>query len=79
MLLRLPELSRGSKEAVITAWHVALYGQVKRGEDIVEVSTDKATFDIPSPCDGTLTEIMRFPGETVEKDEVIGKITGPGI
>ena len=78
MLLRLPELSRGSKGSVITAWHVALNGHVKKGEDIVEVSTDKATFDVPSPCDGTLTRIMKSPGETVEKDEIIAEITGPG-
>jgi 2-oxoglutarate dehydrogenase E2 component (dihydrolipoamide succinyltransferase) len=78
MLLRLPEISRSSKQAVITAWHVALNGQVKKGEDIVEVSTDKATFDVPSPCDGILTGIMKFPGETAEKDEVIAEITGMG-
>lgn len=77
MFLRLPELSSGSKEAVITAWHVGLNGSVEKGQDLVEVSTDKATFDITSPCDGTLTRTMKSPGETAENDEVIAEIAEP--
>jgi pyruvate/2-oxoglutarate dehydrogenase complex dihydrolipoamide acyltransferase (E2) component len=75
MFLRLPELSTGSKETAITAWLVELNGRVRKGQDLVEVSTDKATFDISSPCDGTLTRTMKSPGETAEKGEVIAEIT----
>ncbi|MGB2599486.1 MAG: lipoyl domain-containing protein [Candidatus Omnitrophota bacterium] len=74
MELRLPELSGESSEAVITVWHVAENGRVAKDQDLVEVTTDKATFDIPSPCDGVLTSIVKKEGETARTDEAIAEI-----
>jgi 2-oxoglutarate dehydrogenase E2 component (dihydrolipoamide succinyltransferase) len=47
---------------------------VVKGRDLVEIVTDKATFDVPAPCDGILTKIKKEPGETVTTDEVIAVI-----
>jgi pyruvate/2-oxoglutarate dehydrogenase complex dihydrolipoamide acyltransferase (E2) component len=74
MELRLPELSEDTTEAVITAWHVPESGRVEKDQDLLEVATDKATFDIPAPCDGVLTKIIKNSGETVKKDDVIAEI-----
>jgi pyruvate/2-oxoglutarate dehydrogenase complex dihydrolipoamide acyltransferase (E2) component len=74
MELRLPELSEETSEAVITAWHVPENGRVEKDQDLVEVTTDKATFDIPAPCGGVLTKIMKKNGETAKADEIIAEI-----
>jgi 2-oxoglutarate dehydrogenase E2 component (dihydrolipoamide succinyltransferase) len=74
MELRLPELSEGSSEAIITVWHAAENGRVIEGQDLIEVSTDKATFDIPSPCSGVLVNIVRKKGETVKTNEILAEI-----
>ena len=74
MLLRLPEVSSRKEGAVITEWYTALNGKVKKGQDMVEVSSDKATFDIFSPCDGVLVDILKKQGESVLVGEVIAEI-----
>ena len=74
MELRLPELSEGSSEAVITVWHATENGRVIKDQDLVEVTTDKATFDIPSPCDGILVNVAKKEGETARTDEILAEI-----
>ena len=74
MELRLPELSENNDDTVITEWHVKENENIKKGEDLIEVATDKATFDIPAPCDGVLVKILRKEGDNVKTDEVIAEI-----
>ncbi len=75
MKIRLNDLLEGAKEATITAWHVDERGRVSKDQDMVEVATDKATFDVPSPCDGVVAKIFKREGETVKTDEAIAEIT----
>ena len=74
MELRLPELSEGQEEVVITQWHLSEEDPVAKDQDLLEVSTDKATFDISSPCDGILKKIYKTDGESARTDEVIAEI-----
>lgn len=71
----LPQISEGTKEAVITAWHVRENGRVEQGEDLVEVTTDKATFDVPSPVTGTLVRILKTEGDAAQVNEAIAEIS----
>ncbi|MEA3489903.1 MAG: lipoyl domain-containing protein [Candidatus Omnitrophota bacterium] len=72
--LRLPELSENGGETVITAWHVTQNGYVVKDQDLLEVATDKATFDVPSPCAGVLIKILKKEGEEVRAGEIIARI-----
>ncbi|MGB2601085.1 MAG: biotin/lipoyl-containing protein [Candidatus Omnitrophota bacterium] len=74
MELKLTGISQDAKEATITLWHKSESERVVKGRDLVEIVTDKATFDVPAPCDGILTKIKKEPGETVTTDEVIAVI-----
>ncbi len=74
MELRLPEISAGGEDVVITLWHAGEGDYVASGEDLVEVSTDKATFDIPAPCYGVLERMIKKPGEKAKTGEVIAEI-----
>jgi len=75
MELRLPDLSKSDEGVVITLWHASEKERVERGQDLVEVATDKATFDVPAPCDGVLVRIRKNPGEEVGTGEIIAEIS----
>ena len=75
MKLRLPEVSEAFTEAVITLWHVKESEYVKEGEDLLEIATDKATFDVPAPCSGVLKKVFKAPGEKAVPSEIIAEIT----
>ncbi len=70
----LPEVGEGSREATISYWHFEEGDRVEEGEDLVEVATDKSTFNVPAPCSGVLTEVYFEEGDMVEVGEVLGNI-----
>lgn len=70
----LPELGEGIEKATISYWYFQEGDKVKEGEDLVEMATDKATFNIPSPGSGILTEILFEEGEEVKVGEVMATI-----
>jgi 2-oxoisovalerate dehydrogenase E2 component (dihydrolipoyl transacylase) len=84
-VVKLPDLGEGLTEGEIVAWHVAP-GQAIREEDpLVDVMTEKATIELPSPVAGTVVAIHGKPGERrpvgselVELD-VIGEGNVPAV
>ncbi len=52
-------------------WHFEEGDEVYEGADLVEMTTDKATFNVPSPITAILAEIVADEGETVEVGEVL--------
>jgi pyruvate/2-oxoglutarate dehydrogenase complex dihydrolipoamide acyltransferase (E2) component len=74
MEITLTGISQDSKEATITLWHAEEGERVAKGQDLIEVATDKAVFDVPAPCDGVLAGIMKKAGDTARTDEVIAII-----
>ena len=63
--VRLPDIGEGIAEAEIVAWHVAVGDVVKMGDALVDVMTDKATVELPSPVAGTVSWIGGEPGDVV--------------
>ena len=51
---RLPDIGEGLTEAEIVQWLVPLGGHVDADQPLVEVETDKAVVEIPSPFAGTV-------------------------
>jgi len=70
----LPELGEGITGAIVSFWHVDKEDKVGQGDDIVEMATDKATFNVPSPVSGTVKEIMFQEGDTVQVGETLAVI-----
>ena len=70
----LPEIGEDVNEAVVSFWHCDQGGKVDEGDDLIEMVTDKATFNVPAPASGILTEIMFKEGETVKVGETIAII-----
>jgi pyruvate dehydrogenase E2 component (dihydrolipoamide acetyltransferase) len=62
---RFPDLGEGIAEAEIAAWRVAVGDLVEEDDPLLEVHTDKAIMEIPSPVSGTVTEILVAEGQRV--------------
>jgi 2-oxoisovalerate dehydrogenase E2 component (dihydrolipoyl transacylase) len=54
-LFRLPDIGEGVVEAEIAAWHVKVGDHIKEDQPLLDVVTDKATVDMTSPVEGTVT------------------------
>jgi len=76
--LRLPDIGEGVAEGEIVRWLVQVGASVREDELLVEVLTDKANVEIPSPVDGILAKILADPGKTVKVGEVIALIEAAG-
>ena len=61
----LPDLGEGLADAELVAWHVAVGDEVALNQVLVEVETEKAVVELPSPFVGTVAELMAAVGETV--------------
>ncbi|MDD5691881.1 MAG: hypothetical protein PHP10_01735 [Candidatus Omnitrophica bacterium] len=70
----LPELGEGITKATVSYWFFKVGEKVKEKDDLVELTTDKATFNLPSPCSGVLSEILHSEGESVEVGQVLALI-----
>lgn len=68
---RLPDPGEGLTEAEIVEWYSAEGDEVREDDPLVDVETDKAVVEIPTPSSGTLVEIVAEPGDIVEVGEVI--------
>jgi len=72
---RLPELGDDAgDEATVSFWYYEEGEEVAVDEDIVELVTDKATFNAPSPANGTIVEIRAADGAKVKVGEVLAII-----
>lgn len=72
--LRLPELAEGVNEAVVSFWHFKEGDAVKEGDEVVEMATDKAAFNVPSKVSGTLKKIVAEEGATVKVGGVLAVV-----
>ncbi|MBL7198106.1 MAG: biotin/lipoyl-binding protein [Candidatus Omnitrophica bacterium] len=70
----LPELGEGIEKATVSYWHISKGQKINKDGDLVEIATDKATFNIPAPCSGLLSEILFEEGQEVKVGDTIAII-----
>ena len=70
----LPELGEGIEKAVVSYWYSKEGEKVNEKNDLVEMATDKATFNLPSPVNGVISEIFFREGDSVNVGEVLAII-----
>lgn len=77
--LKMPDVGEGVVEAEIVEWKVKVGDVVNEDEDLVDVMTDKATVEIPSPVSGTITALTGDPGDVIPVGaEIVVIATGEG-
>jgi pyruvate dehydrogenase E2 component (dihydrolipoamide acetyltransferase) len=73
----MPRLSDTMEEGTILRWLKADGDEVKRGEELVEIETDKATMTYESDLHGTLQTVAR-EGDSLPVGELIARVGVPG-
>ena len=75
--VKLPELGEGAgKEATVSFWYFEEGAAIKKDEDLVEMVTDKATFNVPCPATGTLQAVTAVEGDKIAVGSVLAVIEG---
>ena len=72
--VKVPVLAESVAEANLLQWHKKVGDPVKRGENLIDIETDKVTLEVAAPSNGTLVEILKQDGEDVQSDELIAII-----
>src|SRR5579884_1270500 len=73
----MPRLSDSMEEGTIIRWLKSDGDEVRRGDEIVEIETDKANMTYEADQDGVL-QIVAREGDTLPIGEVIARIGGNG-
>ena len=76
--LKLPDLGEGLTEGEVARWLVQEGAEVHEDDPLVEIQTDKATVEIPSPYEGTVLRILVAEGEVAPVGAVLVLIGDPG-
>lgn len=74
MEIKLPTLGENIEEASVSFWYRKEGEEISEGEDLVELTTEKTSFNLPSPGSGKLKKISAGEGETVKVGQVLGVI-----
>lgn len=85
----LPPVGEGLYEVELVQWLVRPGDTVSHGQGLMEVMSDKATMEVPSPFSGTITGLSAAPGTKIQVGQVIltyslagepaGVATGGGV
>ncbi len=77
-IIRMPKMSDTMEEGVIASWLKKVGDEIKSGDILAEVETDKATMELESYDDGTLLHIGIKDGESVPVNGIIAIIGEKG-
>src|SRR3989441_5210861 len=74
MQVTLPEMGESVTEGTIAKWLKQPGDQVREGEGLVEVTTDKVDAEVPAPASGTLVKTLAEAGKTVAVGAALAEI-----
>ncbi len=76
--VRLPHLGESIDSAVLVVWHKQVGDAIKRGDELADLETDKATLPLEAPKNGILLAILAGEGETVGIGDLLSVIGREG-
>ncbi len=78
MEFKLPEIGEGVVEGEIVSWLKQPGEAIEQNEALVEVMTDKATIEVPSPVAGVVVGLRAKVGDICEVGQVIAELNLDG-
>lgn len=75
---RLPDLGENIESGDVVSLLVSEGDQIKAGQNVIEIETDKATVEVPCPLAGRVAKILVKPGDTVPVHGVIMEVDSAG-
>jgi len=77
--VKLPDLGEDAGDvATVAFWYVEPGETVQEGDELLQMLTDKATFDVPSPVSGEVKELLAEEDEEIEVGQVLCRIETGG-
>lgn len=73
----IPKLGMTMEEGTVAEWHVPDGGEVKTGESIYRLETEKIEFEVEAESDGTLCHLVE-EGATLSCGAVVAYVLAPG-
>ena len=70
----MPKMGESITEGTILEWYKEVGEAINKDETLLEIGTDKVDSEIPSPCTGTVIEILAKLNDVIDIGEVIAKI-----
>ena len=71
--IKLPEIGENVESGIVVAVHVKEGDKVAVDDTVIELETDKALVEIPSPFDGRITEVLAEEGAQMKVGDVIAR------
>src|SRR5690349_2117287 len=75
---KLPDVGEGIAESEVATWRVAVGDTVKEEQPLVDMLTDKAAVEIPSPVAGKVVKLHAAAGDKVPVGSVLITIETTG-
>jgi 2-oxoglutarate dehydrogenase E2 component (dihydrolipoamide succinyltransferase) len=72
--VKVPVLPESVADATVAALHKKVGENVTRGENLLDLETDKVVLEVPAPANGLLSEILFQVGDTVTSGQLLAKI-----
>ena len=76
--ITMPKMGFDMTEGTIVRWLKQVGEEIKKGEPIAEIETDKVTIEIEAFESGTLSELVANEGDLVPVGDVIARLGGNG-
>jgi pyruvate dehydrogenase E2 component (dihydrolipoamide acetyltransferase) len=74
----LPDLGEGITEGELRKWLVKVGDMVEEHQNVLEIETDKAVVEVPSPQKGKVAKLNKQEGDIVKVGEVLMTIAAEG-
>jgi pyruvate dehydrogenase E2 component (dihydrolipoamide acetyltransferase) len=74
----LPDLGEGITEGEVRKWLVKVGDMVEEHQNVLEIETDKAVVEVPTPKKGKVTKLNKQEGDIVKVGEVLMTIAEEG-
>lgn len=72
--IKLPEIGENVESGIVVAVHVNAGDMVAVDDTVIELETDKALVEIPSPFNGRITEVLAEAGAQMNVGDVIARV-----
>ncbi len=72
--VKVPALAESVPDATLLEWYKQAGEAVQRGDNLIDLETDKVTLEVAAPDGGVLVEIKKQAGDVVLSDEVLAVI-----
>lgn len=76
MTIKMPRVGETVDEVYLVNWHKKVGDEISIGDNLMDVETDKATVEVPSPIAGRIVETFFTDGDEIKTGAPIAIVEG---